>query len=181
RREQARLQRADQDRPRRGSHLSELSRGTCGDSCCRRLITTLVWASGFCYSARDRPGSRRPARGGRMVRTGSRARALVTMMGAASLLATGAASAQQAAPMPRPSVNLYGQPGLIDLPSAEMMPDGEVTGSYSYFGGTHRRNLTFQVLPRLSATVRHATIADWGEPGDPSEGLTDRSLDLTFL
>lgn len=115
-----------------------------------------------------------------MVRTGSRARALVTMMGAASLLATGAASAQQAAPMPRPSVNLYGQPGLIDLPSAEMMPDGEVTGSYSYFGGTHRRNLTFQVLPRLSATVRHATIADWGEPGDPSEDLTDRSLDLTF-
>ncbi len=115
-----------------------------------------------------------------MVRTGSGARAFAAMMGTASLLAAGTAAAQETAPLPRPGVNLYGQPGLIDLPSAEMMPDGEVTASYSYFGGTHRRNLTFQILPRVAATVRYASISDWSEPGEPSGNLSDRSFDVTF-
>ena len=48
---------------------------------------------------------------------------------------------------PRPSLNLYGVTGLIDMPSAEAQPDAQVSASYSQFGKTARRNFTFQALP----------------------------------
>ena len=68
---------------------------------------------------------------------------------------------------PRPSLNLYGVTGLIDMPSAEAQPDAQVSASYSQFGKTARRNFTFQLLPRISATVRYSTISDWGNADDP--------------
>ena len=49
----------------------------------------------------------------------------------------------------RPSVNLYGVPGVIDMPSAIVQPDGQMTASYSAFGNTTRRNFSFQILPRV--------------------------------
>ena len=79
-----------------------------------------------------------------------------------------------------PSVNLYGETGLIDMPSAEMQPDGQITVSYRQFGNTSRRNFTFQILPRLSATLRYSTIKDWGRNDDPDYDLFDRSFDLQF-
>lgn len=82
-------------------------------------------------------------------------------------------------PPPRPSMNLYGSTGLIDLPSGEMQPDGQVTASYSQFGGFVRRNFTFQALPRVEMSLRYSTIKDWGgRPGDPGYDLFDRSLDM---
>jgi hypothetical protein len=79
-------------------------------------------------------------------------------------------------PPPRPSLNLYGATGLIDLPSAESQPDGQLSASFAMFGNTTRRNLTFQILPRLSGTLRYATIDDWSQQGD----LFDRSFDIQF-
>ena len=89
------------------------------------------------------------------------------------------APAQEAAP-PRPSLNLYGVTGLIDMPSAEAQPDAQVSASYSQFGNTSRRNFTFQLLPRMSGTLRYSTISDWGNDEDPDYNLFDRSLDLQF-
>ena len=63
---------------------------------------------------------------------------------------------------PRPSLNLYGVTGLIDMPSAEAQPDAQVSASYSQFGNTPRRNFTFQLLPRVSATLRYSTIQRLG-------------------
>ncbi|CAN5702928.1 hypothetical protein BH23PSE1_BH23PSE1_04680 [soil metagenome] len=83
----------------------------------------------------------------------------------------------QEAPL-RPSVTLYGTPGLIDLPSAEMQPDGEITASYSSFGGQTRRNLTFQLLPRVTGTFRYSTVENWGRPNNPGYDLYDRSFDI---
>jgi hypothetical protein len=118
---------------------------------------------------------------GRMSSAKPGARALPILLATISGLAL---SASATAEDLRPSVNLYGQSGLIDMPSAEMQPDGEITASYSYFGGQQRRNLTFQVLPRVSGTLRYSTVDNFGrvEDGvfDPNYDLFDRSFDLSF-
>ncbi len=90
--------------------------------------------------------------------------------------AAGPALAQE--PRPRPSLNLYGTTGLIDMPTAQAQPDGQVSASYSRFGETTRRNFTFQILPRVSGTLRYATIRNWGRSGEPDYDLFDRSFDL---
>ena len=105
-------------------------------------------------------------------------RAGVALIAMAAVLAPGSTAPAQEAE--RPSVNLYGQTGLIDMPSAEAQPDAQLSASYSQFGDTSRRNFTFQLLPRISGTVRYSKINDWGQPNDPSYSLFDRSLDLQF-
>ena len=101
---------------------------------------------------------------------------------ATALLPTPTTSAEP--PRPRPSMSLYGTTGLIDMPSAEAQPDGQVTASYSQFANTSRRNFTFQILPRLSGTLRYSTIDNWGQTDeetgiyDPSYDLYDRSFDF---
>ena len=104
-----------------------------------------------------------------------RLRAGLAMLTAAAALAPGTIAPAQEG---RPSYNLYGVTGLIDMPSAESQPDAQLGASYSVFGNTTRRNFTFQMLPRLSGTLRYATINDWGRPNDPSFDLFDRSFDL---
>ena len=109
--------------------------------------------------------------------------ALLAMAGRARRPATVAPA--QEAPTPRPSLNLYGVTGLIDMPSAEAQPDGQISASYSQFGNTARRNFSFQILPRLSGTLRYSTIkrlgpARRGRRLDPSYNLFDRSFDLQF-
>lgn len=100
-----------------------------------------------------------------------------------------ALSAGQVAPAegdrPRPSLNLYGVTGLIDMPSAQSQPDGQISISYSQFDGFSRRNFTFQILPRVSGTLRYSTIKDWGGsdedgPRSPDYDLYDRSFDVEF-
>ncbi len=88
-------------------------------------------------------------------------------------------------PVPRPSLNLFGETGLIDMPSAQKQPDGQISLSYSQFGETSRRNFTFQILPRLSGSLRYSTIQNWGQNNeegiyDPSYDLYDRSFDLQY-
>ena len=108
-----------------------------------------------------------------------RLRAGVALVAMAAALAPGTIAPAQDA-RPRPSLNLYGVTGLIDMPSAEAQPDAQVSASYSQFGNTQRRNFTFQFLPRVSATVRYSTISDYGQGDDPEYSLFDRSLDLQF-
>lgn len=117
----------------------------------------------------------------RRLRAGFATLALASASGLA--LVTGVAAQQ--APLPRPSLNLYGTTGLIDMPSAQAQPDGQVSIGYSQFSETSRRNFTFQILPRLSGTLRYSTIKNWGQTNDegiydPSYDLYDRSFDLQF-
>jgi hypothetical protein len=74
--------------------------------------------------------------------------------------APGVAAAPSFTPLPPPSLNFYGTPGLLDMPSAEMMPDGQFTSNYAWFGGQGRVNLSFQALPWLSASFRYTSIND---------------------
>jgi hypothetical protein len=90
---------------------------------------------------------------------------------AAVLAPGGTAPAQEAE---RPSVNLYGVPGVIDMPSAMVQPDGQMTASWSAFGNTTRRNFSFQILPRVMGALRYSNINNW----DGNQDLFDRSFDL---
>ncbi|MEZ5715392.1 MAG: YjbH domain-containing protein [Paracoccaceae bacterium] len=84
------------------------------------------------------------------------------------------------------SKNMYGTPGgLIDMPTAEMAPDGELSTTMSYSGGTTKTTLTFQVLPRLTGSFRYSALKDYrpgrGTPtGYPNSSYYDRSFDLRY-
>ncbi|MEH6645317.1 YjbH domain-containing protein [Sulfitobacter sp.] len=79
----------------------------------------------------------------------------------------------------RPTLNFYGVPGLIDMPSGEALPDGQVAVGVSNFAGQTRTTLTFQALPRIQASFRYSGIKD----ADFSNFDTyrDRSFDVRFL
>ncbi len=76
------------------------------------------------------------------------------------------------------SLNFYGAPGLIDLPSAETLPVGQFATTYSWFGGTSRYNLTFQALPWLSASFRYNGIRNLNLFGFNT--YYDRGFDVRF-
>ena len=72
--------------------------------------------------------------------------------------------------------NQYGETGLIDMPTAETLPDGQLGLGYTWFDGTQRGNVSFQLLPRVSGTARIATYADSLMGADES----DVGFDLKF-
>lgn len=79
-----------------------------------------------------------------------------------------------------PSHNMYGVPGLIDMPTAEVAPDAQLSSSLSYFAGTARSTLSFQVLPRLSGSFRYTAIDGYMPGGHPTTTYYDRSFDLRY-
>ena len=78
-----------------------------------------------------------------------------------------------------PTLNFYGVPGLIDMPSGEALPSGQLAVGVSTFGGQTRTNLTFQFSPRISATFRYIGIRDWNDDGFST--YRDRSFDFRYL
>lgn len=104
---------------------------------------------------------------------------------AAVLINSGSVNAQDVSPddvfqMPdRPTLNFYGAPGLIDMPSGDAMPDGQFAVGISNFGGITRTTLSFQATPRLSMSFRYVGIQDWNSNG--FETYRDRSFDLRYL
>ena len=107
---------------------------------------------------------------------------------AAGLCLAGAAGTQPARPpvgggtpedgAGRPAINLYGSPGLVDMPSGFHRPEGEFIVSGNQVGGYFRTALTFQVLPWVSGTFRYAGIDDLNRFGFVD--YFDRSFDLRF-
>ncbi|MBO6774188.1 MAG: YjbH domain-containing protein [Marinibacterium sp.] len=81
-----------------------------------------------------------------------------------ALLAGLATGAQAAEPdfkrLPPTSLNLYGSVGLIDMPTAKMTYDGNLSMAVGYFGGQLRTTMTFQALPWLSASFRYNGTKD---------------------
>ncbi|HLS18331.1 MAG TPA: YjbH domain-containing protein, partial [Paracoccaceae bacterium] len=85
-----------------------------------------------------------------------------------------AAVAEEPESPQRPTRNLFGMTGLIDMPTAEMQPDGEVALGAGYFGTTLRTTLSAQFLPWLEVAFRYTKVTDWGSAGDEIFG---RSFD----
>ena len=73
--------------------------------------------------------------------------------------------------------NSYGYPGLIDMPAAHSRPDAELAFTSSYFAGQLRNTLTFQMLPRLSASFRYSSLDDISPGGG---AVVDERLDRSF-
>jgi hypothetical protein len=92
----------------------------------------------------------------------------------------------------KPSLNLYGATGLIDMPSGDAQPDAQLSVSANRFGPISRNTLSFQVTPRLSASFRFLGIRDWNKTAtcqpncaattgaDQFDTYYDRSFDLRF-
>ncbi|MEP1587559.1 MAG: YjbH domain-containing protein [Tateyamaria sp.] len=101
-------------------------------------------------------------------------------IGSASMVATAQGRTAEKPPVTTtvPSLNFYGTPGVIDLPSAEALPDGQLAVGVSHFGGITRTNLTFQFSPRISATFRYVGLQDFNSGG--FETFRDRSFDFRY-
>jgi len=81
-------------------------------------------------------------------------------------------------PLPAASLNFYGSPGGIDMPSAEMMPDGQFATTLSSFAGQTRMTLTFQATPWMSASFRYHRMKDLNLYGFKT--YYDRNFDVRF-
>jgi len=76
------------------------------------------------------------------------------------------------------SLSTYGTPGLVELPTAEVLKPEELAFTTSHFGPNQRYALTFQVLPRITGTFRYSIVDGFNGPiiGD----RFDRSFDIHF-
>lgn len=86
-----------------------------------------------------------------------------------------------------PSLNFYGATGLMDMPSGEAQPDGQISFSSAHFGSNSRNTLSFQITPRLSGSFRFSAIRDWNNHCAPTcigadsfSTYYDRSFDLRY-
>lgn len=86
-----------------------------------------------------------------------------------ALLTSTAAVAQTA------SYALHGGTGLIDMPTAETLPDGENAWTVTNTGQMSGGALTFQMLPNLETTVHFTTISEWD-----GGRLLDQSIDFKY-
>lgn len=75
------------------------------------------------------------------------------------------------------TLNTYGMPGLIEMPSALALPDATIAGSISASGSDRRVTLAFQLTKRLTASFRYAELDNWTVNGQDN----DRSFDVQFL
>ena len=75
--------------------------------------------------------------------------------------------------------NLYGSPGLIDMPTAGSFSDGDLSFSLSKIGPNLRNTIGFQALPRVYGAFRYSGIGDKERMYYRSGYTTwDRSFDL---
>ena len=95
-----------------------------------------------------------------------------------SLSGIGAALAESPFTSPRASLNLYGSVGLIDMPSGEQHPAGQISSTIAGYSGVNRSTLTFQIIPRLSGSFRYASIDGYNAKGRATR--FDRSFDVRF-
>lgn len=76
------------------------------------------------------------------------------------------------------SLNFYGVPGLIDMPSGQSMSDADLGITVAGDGSFHRATLSFQITPRLLGSFRYSRILDFDAAVD--EDRYDRSFDLQY-
>lgn len=92
--------------------------------------------------------------------------------GVSALVVTAGVASGQATP----ALNLYGNSGLIDMPSAQPQPDAQVTGTISGSKFDRKVILSFQLTRRFSAAFRYSELNDWTIAGTDN----DRGFDLQF-
>jgi len=76
--------------------------------------------------------------------------------------------------------NLYGVPGIVDMPNANMAPDATLSTTFSGFGDNIRTTLAFQLTPRLQAAFRYSGVRNLPITGAVDGTYYDRSFDLRY-
>ena len=77
------------------------------------------------------------------------------------------------------TLSTLGTPGLVDMPTAEVLEDGAVALTTNRFGNNIRSTATFQVLPRVYGTFRYSIIRGF-ENRVIQPDRFDRSFDLHY-
>ena len=95
----------------------------------------------------------------------------LTLLGATALALPVAAQPR----LPPIGLSAYGMPGLIDMPTAAVAPDGTLAFTVQAMNGTWRNTFIFQALPRVTVAFRYSGARVMG---GPSPTLHDRSFDL---
>ena len=81
-----------------------------------------------------------------------------------------------------PSLNTFGSPGLIDMPTAHQLPEGTLAATVSYANKSIRSTLNFQITPRLSGVFRYTGSKDF-KPALNAARVNahyDRSFDVRY-
>ena len=83
----------------------------------------------------------------------------------------------------RPTLNDFGMPGVVELPSAARLPDGELSFSSAISLSSSRNAVTFQVFPRVTGAFRYTILRDFGSRDSELDSLFkgqvfDRSFDV---
>ncbi len=78
----------------------------------------------------------------------------------------------------RPTLSFYGVPGLVDMPSAQAVPDGDLSFTVGMFGNALRNSVSFQFAPRITGVFRYSRLGDANLGG--YEDYYDRSFDFRF-
>jgi len=73
------------------------------------------------------------------------------------------------------SFSLNGTAGLIDMPTAEVLPDGETAWTFTQTGTMSGGTMAFQLLPNLETAVHFTTVDEW-----LGGTLYDQNLDLKY-
>lgn len=104
-------------------------------------------------------------------------RFLVAALGASFALTGGGQAVAQTV-----TANTYGQPGLIDMPSAYAYPDGEIVLTASHFVNQIRYTGAFQIAPQLTGTFTYALLYKVTAPrsGVLFDYIFDRSFSLRY-
>ncbi|WP_315898653.1 YjbH domain-containing protein [Vannielia litorea] len=95
----------------------------------------------------------------------------------AGLVAGAGPRATKADPQITDSLTLFGTPGILSMPSAEALEDGQISATLTSMGGQTRASFSFQLAPRITGSFRYSRIEDYYMDGEP---LSDRSFDLKF-
>ncbi|SFB86400.1 YjbH domain-containing protein [Tropicimonas isoalkanivorans] len=91
-------------------------------------------------------------------------------------------TATEAEIVERPTLSFYGTPGLIDMPTATMQPDGQFSATASFRKDAWRSALTFQMTPRLSTTFQYSYTEDLLDPAitDENPDHYDRAFSFSY-
>jgi hypothetical protein len=68
-------------------------------------------------------------------------------------------AAAQESPASAVNRTTYGEVGILDMPSAHMAPDGQLSGTIGLLNTSERFNFEFQFLPWLEGSFRYSRIA----------------------
>lgn len=97
----------------------------------------------------------------------------------AALVMGSVSSTAVAEPMLSRNMSSYGLAGGIDMPTAEMLPDGTLGATVSWSDYARRSNVVFQALPRLTTVLRYSRVEGINDYRDDGY-ISDRSFDLRF-